>query len=94
MTDLIDVFLSSPSETASIVTAEYEQWRVVGAGIRREDGGRSLDLVCVGARTNRVQQNKCGAVGTLGHRCHQRSLTQSIPEKMCFLGQTSHKYRK
>lgn len=56
MNNLIDVFLSGPSKAARIITAKHEQRRVVGAGVGREDGGRSLRLVRVGARADRVQQ--------------------------------------
>lgn len=54
---LVDMLLASPSEAAGVVTAEHQQWRMVGVRIRREYGRSPCRLVSVGAGSYRVQYN-------------------------------------
>lgn len=54
-TNLIDMLLSSPGEAASIVAAEHQQWGMIGARVGRENCGRALRLVRVGAGADSVQ---------------------------------------
>jgi len=84
--NLIDVFVTGPRETAHVVAAEYVQRWVVGAGARREQHWhqqlRVDDINSLTTRRyslGRVQQVECSGVGTLDDSLHERSAAFRIP---------------